>query len=646
MKRIIPILSVAAILAVVAVVLSKLPPKDPGTTPIPQAGTPSTGNRVVPPAPRAVPVDALAGKLAQRSLLAIDVLPRNVDTMLAPLFDYYQRAAETKLWKRLHPDVMLKAGVEKAVAEIPGLGTLTGLGAVAPSEIPALVKDLWASLTEVAFAVSSATIKVEAPDGKVYNVPPIAVFAKFATAEAAKKYSDRLFQSIRLFKEKAAAEGFVISEPSPGTLEVNATVAGKNETYSALLAFKSQQIVFLAGTKDPQSFIEPEGSAPTSAESMMVRSWLPDTALAGSVRTDALLALAQHSLRTMTPSGGKLQQELGRMIKLLRVYKGIKLTTYSMGVGGGAYRKNTCVELVPGAPLGKTSAGESGKPGSVSVAAQLADAESVFVSDYPISALQRSWKVFQEEQLFPGGPDANEEGAKAFAKVNRVPPKLGFQSASGVIATPPTGSMPRFAVLLTGSALTGDALLDEFVKSGNELVMLARPQHGGTASESVAVKLDRSGPTPVLRIEAGIIRVIGQLAGDNALVFGLDPFLLSKISEKLKGPARLDYLFGRNPRVKDDVTSATYVTLIDVGLALNMLKPWVIGGMSSQVNLTPEELDEIIGLLSASVISTQRVERDGNVLCNLTATYEAGSPGAFAWILFTRWMLSLPPFKP
>ena len=100
MKKTLPIVAVVVILAVVAIVLAKQPAEPLGKTPTPHAGTTSTGNRDIPPVP-VVPtptpkpkmIESYTSNLATRNMVVLDILPRNVDSMFAPVAAYYQRVA-------------------------------------------------------------------------------------------------------------------------------------------------------------------------------------------------------------------------------------------------------------------------------------------------------------------------------------------------------------------------------------------------------------------------------------------------------------------------------------------------------------------------------------------------------------------------
>ena len=619
MKKTLPIVAVVVVLAVVAIVLTKQQAEPLGKTPTPQAGTPSTGNPDIPPVtavptptPKPKVIESYTSNLATRNMVVLDILPRNVDSMFAPVAAYYQRVAETKLWKRYKPDEAIRAEAAKRADGNPFLATIGGNG---PNSIPPEVKEFWTSLSEAAIAFSTKTIAFEA-DGKKMNIPPFAAVAKFASTESAKKYFDLLNAQLEPYRSKAAADGIVITTPAPGKIEFVGTPPGTDRHYSALLSQDGPQLLVLIGSKEPKDFFEEPGAPTSEAQELVAKSWLPKTAFAASFQMDAVFSLVEDYVASVA---GTPEPEEAK--KLFEVYKGMKLTTMSLSAENGALRQAACMKMVPGSTIDKMYSTMASTSGELSVAARLSDEQTMVSFDYPIAVLQQTWQTMKDQIPLEKLGSGQSQGAETFNKLNEIFGKFEFGNLAGIVSTPPSGSMPRAAAVLTSNKLSGDALLDELANSINTMVVLAQTQHGGTASDAAAAKVDKTGATHILKVQAGMIQVVGQLAGDHSVVFGLDPYFNAKIADKLKGPANIDYLVGRNPLVKSDLAKAAQVNYINFGVSIGMFKPWITTFVPPGANVLPEELDEVINLLNVGIIATQHFERTGDTMCTEAATF-------------------------
>ena len=584
--------------------------------------TPPTA--VAPEAPKVEMVDSLVSKLAAQSLLTFELLPRNVDLLVTPTADFYNRLSQTKAWKRLQPSAAIAAQAEKAAESNPAMAMLGGFGQA--GQVPPEVKELWNGLAEFSIALSAKTFPLET-QGKKFNIPPLAIIAKFSSDTVAQKYIGLLNQQLEPLKAQAEMMGVQVSQPNPNTLEVLAPVPGAQAPIQASLSMKSPHIVLLLGTNDLLNFFEKKSATPSEAATLNARSWIPTAALAGSVQFDSLFKLIQDLMMASLPEGTTSTQEIQQVKKMIDMYAGLKLVTYSSGVHTGALRANSCINTVSDSSMDKMYKvfADKSTSGGASVAARLIDDQSMLALDYPINMLQYSWTLLQEnsKQMGEALPPEQKKGLEAFEKVNGMLNKFGFQKLVLSVATAPAGSMPRGAILLTNSKLSGEDLLKQFADSLNELISYAQTMQGGKAPETPLVKIAKNGTTTQIQIQAGMMPVIGQLAGNNNIAFGIDPYYLSSVSEKLASSTTPEYLISKFAAAKGDLLAASQVTFINSALTLDVLKPWFAMMVPPGKGITAEDLNEISNLLRTSILATQRFDMlQPGLFCSTGATYQ------------------------
>lgn len=644
MKKLIPILATVAIVGILGVVFYEKSKTSTGSDENGQAAnmastssstsgedqsgraslqTGSVSSESVAPSepPKVEIVDSLLGRLTAQSLLVIDILPRNVDELAKPVGKFYERLSQTKAWKKLQPDSMIAAGAEKAAEGNPALGALAMMSG-GTGQVPPEVKELWSSLSELSLAFATKTIPIEA-EGKRVNVPPLALVAKFNSEESAKKYIDLLSQQIEMLKAQAEMMGAQVNQPNPATLEITAPVPGMAAPVSASLSMKSPHIVLLLGTKDLLDFFEKKGSTPSPSAVIASRSWVNKTAIAGSFRLDDFLDLIFNAISTLAVPGQSDQKEFEQMKTLLGAYKGAKLATFAFGTQADAMQSNSCFNLAAGSTL-DTLYTNMLKKSSVSVAAPVIDDQTLFALEYPVSMLQQSWSLLKNDKSLTEklGPD-QQKGLEAFEKVTSTLSLFDFQKLAVVGSGAAAGALPRFAVLFTDAKLSGDDLLTQFTKSINELVAFAQTSQGGAAPTEAAATLDKSGATPQIKIQAGLMQLTGQLAGNNSIAFSIDPFYLSTVADKLAKREPSSFLNTKFASAKSEIARATQVTYINTGLLFDLAKPWMGAVIPPQANVSQEEVEEIMTLLKTSIVSTQRFEQiEKGLICSYGSSYQ------------------------
>ncbi len=636
MKQIIPILASVAVIGVVAVAFvqknerprgepqgtSDAPAKVAGeraslTTTAPES-TVSSGVSPVAPPPALPTVDSFAAKLAGQSMFVLDLFPRQLDELAMPALAWFGKVQQTKAWKKYQPEQMMAAGAEAAASANPGLAMLTSGGAIG---IPPELREFWGSLSEISLSLAAKTIPIDA-GGKKMAIPATAIMAKFASDEQAKKYSALIQMQVEPLKQQAEMMGAQISQPNPNTLDVSFPIPGSTDPVVASLTMKGSHFILLLGTKDPLDFFEKKSASASGAAQLVSRSWLSKTAIGGSMQFDLIMKLAKDLVAASLPEGQNTSAEMEQFEKMLAYLDGLGTGTLAFGSDGKTLRQNTCFQVDTKKPAGDFY-GKIVEQQKVSIASRLIDERTIIAFDYPISALQQSAAMFKSQGLANLGSSPQEKKSlELFEKIYPLLEKFQFANLVGVVEAPPSGAMPRFGMLLTGSKLSGDVLLQQFTEAANELTTLAQTAQGGVAPTTPIASLVKSGSTSQIKFTTNSIPLVGQLAGQNSLVFGIDPYFLAGVTSKLDSAKSADFLVSKLPHAKEDITTGSQIFMMNLGLGLDMLKPFAGMAIPPGAGVTMEEIEEVSELFKVTMLATQRMQKVGDdVICTFASNY-------------------------
>jgi fructose-specific component phosphotransferase system IIB-like protein len=569
----------------------------------------------------------LADKLSENTLLFVSVTPRKLDAVINYLANFYSRAMQTRLAQKVgYPQQIEQAFMQGMISDLTEPDAQSPQAQERVAEIKQgweKIKAVWGALGEINVAVSGSTFV--SAQGR--ELPKILAQVNVLKPEAAADLSNFLDQQVLKGQPQMQQGELTLRKGSaPGLYDLQVQKPGQQVELSALLQIMPAKINFLVGAKDENEFYATPALAASSNWQRLQQMRRADNWLFSYLGREQIANYLDKAMQAMPQDQTRGDAEMLRRMTIDQ-WKDLSALAYALNAAGGMGAAS-CFVMRPGSAMDqaqvKAFAARQGA-GAKSQVEKLISARSIIAvralmlgADSYLDYFLNLWK---SSLSLPSGDKTYVD--TLFERIKSEYQTFGFKEFGLVINAPAGLPVPEVGIYLGEGKLAGEEALRKLAALIDEISASGPANANAQAPMKMAELTTGSQGQTLLQINAGGaaggMPLVGSAAANNSLLFGLSEIFISEADKALtSGTGFLSgTLAAKNPAVAQ-LAAADYYWYLNSQPAIVALKSFIplLAMQAPEKQLTPEDFDQALDLITGAVILTQNTKRDeSGVVC-------------------------------
>lgn len=581
-----------------------------------------------------LPAGSVVGQLKENTALAMSVYPKSFDPAIEAVVGLHKRLQATQVWSKLN----LEEHYANAFAEIESeLNTI--LDELKPqdgsTQFPEnLLDTVWRTLKEVSFALN--------PDGMALEggarLPAMLVTLQFTDNEIPNLINTKIQEELekeggRLKNDSASFE-VVDKEQGLYRFEVTKPTdnGGTEMDFKGLTRMAGDQLMFglFMESFDAALAGDTKSALTNSARwNKLSTGLLERPALVFFMNPDLWIKYMGEYSQALEGAGQGFDSP--EMKEILDAAWGSLLEIVGSMSFNDGIENRSCVGIKPDSPYAKlyaklleahkrdTSAGGSSMGSLINdrslFGLRIATRVIVLGLESAKQQFETMASAVSEGNTPVPGTEMAAELPNTFGEIQAALDRFGFKHVGVLINAPVGGPMPEAVLLLESGKLAKSEVLGALAEALGTLSV-----NGGLPLQ--AQQMQASDGTPLLQLQFGPqFQLVGKALENGSVVLGMNEFGLNAYEQAMVSgqTTYLDGFKSVTAKHQEEFRTGDYFAFLNTKAILQMLAPMapMMLQANPDMNLTPNDIDEIIALLSGqfAAVQTTRPSSDPSFYC-------------------------------